>query len=185
MKIGIFMIIGLYLISFCIFTYDKPGETTTQLIYSKKNYGIYSVYKKLLANTGRGIMIPLYVDDNSDINAYTDGSSVHIEKKLLELVHYDQNMEALFIAHELAHVVLGHTVAMKTKGSEFDEHIQLLKFESDADKMGAFLLMKSGFDLCKAIKGFELIQDKLGDSTTSDHPSWAYRIGQLTLPQCK
>ncbi len=87
-------------------------------------------------------------------------------------------MVALLLAHEMSHDVLHHPTNLGDITPSKEK-------EAAADKMGAFIMMRSGYDLCDGRNLFKLFTKLYGDSDTGlTHPSNSYRYEQLSLPQC-
>lgn len=112
---------------------------------------VREVYKKILDNNLIIFRPPLYIEDNDDINAYTDGKEIVIYTGLMKAVNKQQL--ALVIGHELAHYKLWHN------GSNWHN-------EFEADEYGAIFAKTAGFDVCKGRTLFKLF--KSGFSLT--HP---------------
>lgn len=140
------------------------------------NAKVQTIYNKLLVNVGEHGMPPLVVLESDTINAWTDGSSVTFTTGLLKAINYDEDQIAMILAHELAHNILGHLTYAKDQSTVLQE--------SEADKYGAFLMIKSGYDICNGRMAFAKFLELWGDDPTEDHPPNAYRINQLKMPWC-
>lgn len=138
---------------------------------------LQAVYNRLKINVGEyGTPKEVIVIPSNAVNAYTDGENIGITEKLLSMIKNDDQL-ALILAHELSHIILHDP---ETTGIS-----QSLK-EAHADKLGAFIIMKAGFDICKGREIFKKLFEKFGDTAeSSDHPGFAYRYNQLSLPDCR
>ncbi len=148
--------------------YVKPAAriTTAQ---------VREVYAKLVINAGESGIPPLNIVQDDTVNAWTDGDSVTITSGILDtMTNLDE--VALVLSHEIAH-------AMNHDPSRTDQDTVLV--EAHADKMGAFLMMKAGFDICKGRQMFVKFEQLYGDTAlVVDHPGFAYRADQLNMPWC-
>lgn len=138
---------------------------------------ITEIYAKISINSGHIGSPPLNVLDSPELNAWTDGSSVVITTSMLSVLHNNDEL-AMILGHELAH-------AINQDPTRNDGMVLPQDVEAHADKLGAFIMMKAGFDVCKGKEVFETFKELYGDTAAPEsHPSFAYRIDQLTLPQC-
>lgn len=112
-------------------------------------------------------------------NAYNDGNKVVLYTGLLQHVA-SMDEVAFIIGHEVAHGNLGHL--NNDLGSKTDEEIQVL--EANADKLGAFYMMKAGYDICKGREMFKTLKDNKGDYQVGNYPGYAYRYSELRMPWC-
>lgn len=140
------------------------------------NSKVQEIYNRLLVNVGEHGMPPLVILDSPVINAWTDGSSVTFTTGLLKAIDYDEDQIAMILGHELAHNILGHLTYANTQN--------IILREAEADKYGAFIMLKSGYDVCKGRLVYLKFNDRWGDDPTEDHPANAYRINQLKMPWC-
>ncbi len=138
---------------------------------------VYTIYRSLVVHTGQFGMPPLHIITDPEVNAYTDGKGVYITIALLDTLSWNKNQVAMVLAHELAHNVLDH---MGTHGWPDDQRIA----EAQADKMGAFIMLRAGYDICEGKEAFTVFNDTYGDDVGGDHPSNAYRLDQLNFPWC-
>ena len=83
------------------------------------------------------------------------------------------------LGHETAHGMLGHLG--KLSSNKKDEIIVL---EANADKMGAFYMMKAGYNICKARIVWKRFADNYGNALNQDHPNSSYRYDELKMPWC-
>jgi hypothetical protein len=118
----------------------------------------------------------LTLENNNQWNAYADGDSIHLEKKLVDDLNNDDDL-AFVVAHELAHNLLGHVgkaqqnmMAGALLGLGVEAIIGALgggsmngeiakagagagqmtfsqEFEREADYVGLYILALAGYDL--------------------------------------
>lgn len=133
------------------------------------------IYHNLYVHTGRaGDIPPIYIVKSGEINAYATNDGIVIYTAMLEAVKNDDEL-ALVIGHEMSHVTLGHlNMTIKT-----DDDQSVL--ESMADKMGAFYMMASGYDICKGREFWKRMRMDEGDYMNRDHPDMSYRYDQLNV----
>ncbi len=79
----------------------------------------------------------------------------------------------------MSHYLLGHVFM---RGHQ--DIMEIRREELQADKYGAFLMLRAGYDICKGRTMFVTFKDMFGDTQDQDHPSLAFRIDQLNL-NCK
>lgn len=137
---------------------------------------VHAIFKELVKHTGMFPEIPpLTIVKSPQINAYAAPGTIVIYTGLLEEApNYDAIAEVL--AHEIAHVTLRH---IYTEASVTDLDIQHM--EANADKLGAFYMMASGYDICKARLFWLKLKDSTGDYLGGDHPGFAYRYSELNV----
>lgn len=135
---------------------------------------VVSIYERLSHNSGQDVP-PLIILQSPIVNAWTDGSSVVITTSMLEVMQNEDQI-AMVLGHEIAHAINNDVL--------HDDQEQSI-VEAHADKLGAFIMMRAGFDICKGKDFFTRMKDLYGDTAASqDHPSFAFRHDQLNLPQC-
>jgi len=162
--LAVLLVISLVLFNF---TYVKESRVS--------NLHVQEVYDKLAINSGQQDVPPLIIINADVINAWTDGETVTVTTGILKIFENDDQM-ALVMAHEIAHAI-NHDV--------MHDDIDQATVEAHADKLGAFIMMRAGFDICKGKEIFSVFKNLFGDtSKAEDHPSNSYRIDQLNLPQC-
>lgn len=135
------------------------------------------VYHRLVINAGQTDIPDLQIlDDHGRVpNAWTDGQGIFITKSLLAIMQNDDQL-ALVLGHEMAHYI-NHDV--------YHSDMDQATVEAHADKLGALLMMRAGFDICNGREMFRIFKANFGDtSLASDHPDFAYRYDQLDLPMC-
>ena len=77
-----------------------------------------------------------------DVYAAANGSTIVVDEGLERLLTSDDEL-ALIIAHEAAHIFLGHTGADRAK--EFKNFVLRKQMEQEADALGVRLMLKAGF----------------------------------------
>lgn len=143
-----------------------------------RNKHIQEIYHKLVVSTGRANEVPLLLIVNlPTINAYTNGEVVVIYTGMIDASKNDDEI-ALILGHEIAHVLLEHVGKLSTNSPAEQEVL-----ESMADKMGAYYMMRAGYDLCTGREIWKRFLDMHGDYMGGDHPDMAYRYSQLNV-QC-
>lgn len=123
-------------------------------------------------------MPPLFVIDSPIVNAWTDGTNITFTTGILRNMLNEDEMAGV-LAHEMAHNMLHHMQA--------DNGLSQVDMEAHADKMGAFLLLRSGFDICKARNFWSTMRSmKSGEQADIiDHPGYSYRYYALNMPWCE
>lgn len=142
---------------------------------------VLEIYRKISLNSGSQKNPMLIVSYDKGINAYFDGTKIVVFTGLMEAVRNEDEL-AMVIAHELAHAMQHHV----WQGGFPDIGLDSREVEANADRMGAFLMMRAGFDICKGRKVFEVFRDKMGeDPTAPSHPIPSYRIHLLKMAWCR
>lgn len=105
--------------------------------------------------------IPAKVVFSNDINGHTDGTEVLITSALMRSVPDDTNL-ALVIAHEMAHVIAGHTELAPSQALELE-----------ADRMALVLMARAGYDIEAAVAYWDnaVHPHEGGNLSESTHPS--------------
>lgn len=138
---------------------------------------VQRVYNKLALVSGTQKMVPLVVLQSPIINAWTDGFNITITTGMLKLIKNNHEL-AMVLGHEMAHVLAGDTTR---DGQPIDPNF----IEANADKLGAYIMMRAGYDPCIGKEIMRTFKDKFGDDASAQgHPGNAYRLDQLDLPQC-
>lgn len=114
--------------------------------------------------------LPLYVITDTKIGANASSSTqgVMITTDMMKDLK-NRNQLAVVLAHELGHIHNGdvtnswHTYSMEYK----------------ADKYGAYLAQKAGFNRCNGIKWLVDDMKKYGDDTSIDHPKDSLRLNRI------
>lgn len=145
----------------------SPPETSAQRVQR--------IYNQLITQTGSRQMIPPVMVVNLPIvNAYNTDKIIVIYQGIIDACENDDQL-ALIIGHEMAHSTLNHFLLMNG-----DANFQTV-LESQADKMGAYYIMRAGWDICKGRMFWRNMIRQEGDYLGADHPSLAYRLDQLNV----
>lgn len=134
----------------------------------------HTVYNELRKHTGVGYLLPpLFVIDSTDIQAYTDFSAVYISTGMLEFMDNNEDALALVLGHEIGHIMVF---------SFSDSQIE----EANADRYGAYLMMRAGYNICHGRLIMKQFLDQFGDVTltSASHPPNSSRYEALNFPQC-
>ena len=115
-----------------------------------------------------------------------DGDYVQVSSEMAALTANDDELAAL-LAHELAHNVLGHPARLDSlhvdRGlfAPFGRNARLIRAtESEADRLGVYLLARAGYDPLKAM-GFWLRVRAAARGSEADptHPRWPERLAAI------
>ncbi len=137
---------------------------------------IRKVYHQLAINSGSQEIPDLVILKSGIVNAWTDGEHITITTGLVSKMT-NENELAMVLGHELAHA-LNHDMERVTLDSR--------DIEAHADKLGAFIMMRAGYNVCEGKEIFRVFKELFGDAAvTTSHPDSAYRLDQLNLPQCQ
>lgn len=147
---------------------------------------IHELYKELVTQTGQvQDAVPLLIiDDDTQDNAYNDGTKVVIFTGLIKKHSWDSI--ALILGHEIAHGMLGHFNVPQPVPQNID-HTGMGKndfdavLESVADKLGAIYMMKAGYNVCKAREVFKEWKKEGGNYLGLNHPDYDYRYAELNV----
>lgn len=90
------------------------------------------------------------------VNASASGNSAYIYSALEQALPDDDELSAV-IAHEIAHVSLGHTQAPAGRREDQPRRSQI---EQDADALGVRLLLTAGIDPAAAVRAVATIGEK-------------------------
>ncbi len=170
-----FILVLLLVISSCIF---YIGGHKKQDVSKKVNIAhIQQIYDRLAVNSGQQDIPPLIVLDVPVVNAWTDGAAVTFTTGILAVMENDDEI-AMVLAHEMAH-------AINHDPSRGYADVNSNDTEAHADKMGAFIMMRAGFNECRGKEVFRVFKRLFGDTANpTGHPDFAYRFDQLDLPMC-
>ncbi len=161
--VGLELILGVYL--------------GVQLSIKTQEERVYQIYHNLVIQTGQSNEIPpLIIDGGAILNAYTDGTKIVVFKGLIDFTNNEDEI-ALIIAHEMAHNTLRHISIQGHYADVLESQVS----ESNADKMGAFYMMKAGYSICKARNIWLRLRATDGDMLVADHPTDSYRYDQLNV----
>lgn len=175
-KIRLLPVLALILgsmIAIWFYQIDKNTQYLEGTVFTPDN--ISEVYNKILRASGSSPLPPLTVLDSDIINAWTDGKTITITTGMLKIFH-NQDELAMVLGHELAHFMARDPFHNDMKGPNM---------EANADKLGAYMMMRAGFNPCKGREIMATFIKLFGDvATPVSHPSNAYRFDQLDLPMC-
>jgi Zn-dependent protease with chaperone function len=153
-------------ILYCIVSNPSVKETAQQRVAR--------IYQQINVQAGAGIWMPISVNPSPIVNAYNTGSEIVIYQGLIDNCKNDDEL-ALVIGHEIAHSTLSHFEL-----SDGDPILQTA-LEAQADKMGAYYIMRAGYDVCKAREFWLRSIKENGDYPGGDHPTLAYRFSELNV----
>lgn len=173
----------LILVLVCVSIYALAGVNFSSLEDKYNNWQrerqaqiVHDIYKKLIAASGQTQnVLPLEIVDSAEINAYNDGSKVVIYTGLIASTKSWDEV-ALVLGHEIAHGMLQHLGKLN---SQIPNEITVL--EGNADKYGAFLMMKTGYSICKARELFLRWTWETGNGLTQSHPPNIYRYNEINI----
>jgi len=157
---------------------NKHYEYTKSQTLEAKESRTKDIYAKLRLYTGQ-YTVPLVLLQDRIVNAWTDNENVFITTGLLSKLTNDDEI-AFLLSHEMSHVMMYHLDPWNK--------ILIVDKEAQADKMGTYLTLRAGYDICKG-RNFWKILDHLdsGDIANplwTDHPSNAYRYYANSMPWC-
>lgn len=153
--------------------------TSCQFSYTLKDKEIKAqqIFVQLQKYTGYpGILPNLIIDPSNDVNAYTSKDGISITVGMLKFCRNDSEI-AFVLGHELGHLFMGHLIV----DDKYDNRIH----ETNADKYGAFLAIRAGYDPCAGTEMWaRMMQEDGNPILTNSHPSYADRVENLNFPQC-
>jgi hypothetical protein len=123
------------------------------------------------------------------IAARADGSNLSITTAMLDYVRNDDEL-ALTLAHEMAHNALGHRALLRSQqvkrnlfGSYGADAAKVRETEQAADRLGYYLMARSGYDLGVAPRFWDRLYNGPASrrSPPRTHPGSAERITEATL----
>lgn len=124
------------------------------------------------------------VRTDNEMNAGADGERVQITSALVDYATKDEELAAI-LAHELAHNILKHRVALNAADvkrgilQEFGKNAKLTrKTEDEADQLSVWLLAKAGYDPFAAARLWERFgpEHDGGILRSRTHSSWKARL---------
>jgi Zn-dependent protease with chaperone function len=147
----------------------------TSIPFDRSIQNVQKVYHQIAVHSGEQDVPDLIVLHSGIVNAWTDGQTIFITTAILDIMKNDNEL-AMVVAHELAHAI-NHDV--------YHSDLASVLVEAHADKLGGFLMLRAGYDVCTGKEIFRTFSKLYGDTTLpSDHPSNAYRLDQLDMPWC-
>ena len=96
--------------------------------------------------------VKILLSQHEGTNAFAKENKIVIEAELEKLLENDDEL-ALVIAHELAHIILGHT--SEERQNELDIKQMRAMMEKDADALGMHLFLNAGYNPEVALKALE------------------------------
>ncbi len=170
-------------LGFSIFLY-KPDPVIQKVTYGFTNAQVEEVYHSLYIQSGLGSKPPLIILDSPILNAWTDGQTVNITTGLLNKMNTVDEV-AMVLGHELGHVI-NYDIQHGAMEQVLNYHINQSYKEAAADKIGAFIMMRAGYDECKGARIMKVFRDNFGSDAAGEwHPDNAFRVDELNLPQCQ
>lgn len=135
------------------------------------------IYSEVVKASGQSGLLPstLTIKNSGTVNAYTTIYGVTIYRGLLVQLNKDEL--ALILGHEVAHFLLGHVFLPAETQTKENIRVE----EMQADKFGAFLAMRAGYNVCKGREFFTMMNSSYGDNMDQDHPDFAFRYSQLNI----
>lgn len=139
--------------------------------------------------------IQVAILETDELNSISGGTGyIYITRKLLNFAT-DNSQKAALIAHELAHISLGHTLAQLKTGSE--EEIKAsaedclyfvmgqytAKYEQEADTVAVTMLERAGYNPSALLLILQKVQGsgvELSPGMDDTHPSVAQRLLKLS-----
>ncbi len=145
---------------------------------------VQAIFDKLAVNSGTTHILPLKILKTDDANAWTDGVNITITTGLLNIMNGNDDELALVLGHEMGHVInydLEHSAMEDVLKFPIDGRYK----EAAADKIGAYIMMRAGFNECNGRDIFNKFKEHFGDDAAAmGHPDNAFRADQLDLPMC-
>jgi predicted Zn-dependent protease len=143
----------------------------------------FQIYKNLRLYTGQPVVSLIIVEDLKTQNAWTDNKYIYITTGWLKVLNEDEI--AGILAHEMAHNMLKHAGWPKIL---YPSALSQIDKEAHADKMGVYLLLSAGYNVCNARNVWNT-ERNIGDGDYADpwnqeHPSQSYRYYNMTMPWC-
>lgn len=172
-----------FAIAITAYTYNQIFlDKIVKKTYNKEH--IQEVFNKLAMNSGTTHILPLIILDTPMANAWTDGKNITITTGLLDIMNGNDDELAMVFGHEMGHVInydLEHQAMENYVKFPIDNRYK----EAAADKIGAYIMMRAGFNECNGKGIFAKFKEHFGDDAGAEgHPDEAFRLDQLNLPQC-
>lgn len=140
------------------------------------NRKVHEIYRQIVVASGQSNnAVPLFIIDQNIDNAYTNGHAIVVYTGLINNSTWDGI--AYTLGHELAHHQLMHTRAKLFH----KDTATVEKAEALADKLGAFYMMRAGYDICIARQEWRIARDTKGNYLGEDHPNYSYRYDELNV----
>lgn len=112
---------------------------------------LYAAARPFFQRQGLANAYPVELEDGAVLNAHADSRHLSISRPIIDLAANDDQL-ALVLGHELAHLVLGHTVQdfgdrlTRAFGSDREKDD-----ERQADYVGLYLAVRAGYDAERGI----------------------------------
>lgn len=113
---------------------------------------LFAAAAPLCAPQGVSCTVPVHLEDSSSLNAHASSRSLTISRPMVDLASSEAQL-ALVLGHELAHIVLRHTV--RDFGERVSRTFNTASDKDDerqADYVGLYLAARAGYDPGQAIK---------------------------------
>ncbi len=157
----------------------KATELEINKIQGISRQDIRLMYDRLWAATGeQDKKVPISVIESPVVNAYATSTEIVVYTGLLKTLRNTDEL-ALVLAHEISHKVLGHVEP--TLDFPINEVYYIQTKEAEADKYGAVLALRAGYNVCTGREFWKRFAHTLGEYLDSDHPTSAYRYDQLNI----
>lgn len=158
-------------------SYRTYVESNRYSSYDKMQAEATTIYNALSIRAGAPVP-ELVVLDSDILNAWYDGSSITITTALIQKLN-NADAIAMIIGHEMGHAILHHDG--NTVYGQVDA-------ENAADEIGAFLMLRSGYNICAGRVAFQTLSrlgnGDMADTVLTDHPSHIFRYNTLSMPWC-
>jgi predicted Zn-dependent protease len=136
---------------------------------------VFEIYANLQKYSGLpNAMPPLEIVPTMMVNAWMSPDGMFVTIGIMKFVKNQDELAAV-IGHEMGHYILRHFW--------FDDDSRLK--EANADKIGAYLMFRAGYNIC-AIEGLWLrMAGTFGDTIlTASHPGESQRAYEMHFPIC-
>ena len=112
---------------------------------------LYAAAQPFFQRQGLASSYPVELEDSGLLNAHADSRKLSISRPMVDLADNDDQL-ALVLGHELAHLVLGHTV--QSFGDRVTRAFDAGHEKNDerqADYVGLYLAVRAGYDADRGI----------------------------------
>ena len=154
--------------------------------YSREAY--IKHYQDLYNDIGRQsgqVYPPLRISDSMVVNAFATENEVIVTKGMLEFVNNDDEL-AMVLGHEISHFILKHVFQPNLPGMGPIENMMWdLQKEENADKLGAFLALQAGYDVCNGRQVWLRLHNAGDALENTSHPHHIFRYVNLKMPSCR
>lgn len=132
----------------------SPGEITDQQRLARLQPvadRLFAAAAPLCRPQGVDCRLPIRLEESVVLNAHANSRFLSISRPMVDLTADDHQL-ALVLGHELAHVVMGHTIRdFGAQLSRAFDHGRDKNDERQADYVGLYLTVRAGFDASRAI----------------------------------